>query len=203
MKIYLSIIGFFSILLYFVNILADFTSFSNALILLMILGGVLFEFAIDGLFAILIHFIPNSHFDINRKIFTVSQGERKFYEKIKIRKWKDKVWELGGLGGFSKKNLKTGNDKEYLKKFLVESNKGVVNHVFGLLAGFSLIWIFPSQVAFCISLPIAIINLMLNLPSLFILRYNTPKLMACYKRLERTANLKTEETEEAIEKNKA
>ena len=39
-----------------------------------------------------------------------------------------------------------------------------------------------------ISLPVSIINLILNLPPLFILRYNTPKLFAGYKRLLKTQN---------------
>lgn len=189
MTLYLSIIGVFSLVLYFVNIIFNLTAFSNITVAIVILGGVLFEIAVDGLFALLIHFCPTKWFEIDKKVFTVSSKERKFYEKIKIRKWKDKVVELGGLGGFRKNELKSSTDKSYIKQFIIESNKGVITHIIGCFIGFIILWIFPSQCLFCISLPIAIANFFLNIPSTFILRYNTPKLMAGYKRLVRNDNL--------------
>ena len=134
-------------------------------------------------------------------MFTVSSKERKFYEKIKIRKWKDKILELGSLGGFSKSELKSSTDASYLKQFIIESNKGVVTHVSGCFAGFIILFVFPVQCLFTVSLPIAIVNFMLNIPSTFILRYNTPKLHAGYKRLVRNSAMN--ELNEATNKSKA
>ena len=202
MSLYLSIIGCIVLVLYFVNIIFDLVAFSNVTILIIILGGVLLEVAIDGLIAILIHLLPTKWFEINKRFFNVSSRERKFYEKIKIRKWKDKVVELGSLGGFSKSELKSSTDINYIKQFIIESNKGVVNHLFGCVAGFLILWLFPSNCLLCISLPIAIANLLLNIPSTFILRYNTPKLLAGYKRLVRN-NALNELKEAATNKSEA
>ena len=189
MTLYLTIIGCFSLILYFVNIIFNLTTFSNEIVAIVILCGVVFEIAIDGGFAAIVHFCPTKWFDIDKKIFSVSSKERKFYEKIKIRKWKDKVVELGGLGGFRKNELKTSSDINYIKQFIVESNKGVIVHIASCILGFVILLVFPSECFYSISLPIAIMNIVLNIPSTFILRYNTPKLLAGYKRLVRNTNL--------------
>ena len=194
MALYLSVITLAICILSAINIVGSFISYSPAIVILIICGGVAIQFALDGLFAFLVHIMPNKWFEIDKKFYNVSNGERKFYEKIKIRKWKDKVWELGGLGGFSKKSLQSSNDKEYLKRFLIESNKGVLTHIFGCFVGFALIPIYlPFSCIWSISFPIAIVNLILNLPSLIILRYNTPKLLAGYKRLIRNDEKKNAE----------
>ena len=188
MILYLSIIGISVIILSLINIFANLLPFSPIITILIIVGGVVIEFLLDGLFAYIVHLFPNKWFEVNNKFYNVSNGEKKFYEKIKIRKWKDKVWELGGLGGFSKKNLQSTNNPEYFKQFIIESNKGVLTHIIGLLIGFALILIYlPLSCFWSVSLPISIVNFLLNLPSLFILRYNTPKLHTVYKRLQRTA----------------
>jgi len=191
MILYFSIISIFLILLFIVNIFASLTAYSSLITFLLIIGVTVFQFAVDGLFAFLVHLLPSKMFEIDNKFYLVSNRERKFYEKIKIRQWKDKVWELGSLGGFSKKSLKSSSDKEYLKQFIIESNKGVLTHIIGCFAGFIALFVFPSACMFNITLPICIINFILNIPSLFILRYNTPKLHAGYKRLCRNETSKT------------
>ena len=164
MILYFSIISIFLIILFMINILASITAYSSLITFLLIIGITLFQFAIDGLFAMIVHLFPNKWFEIDNKLYLVSNKERKFYEKIKIRQWKDKIWELGSLGGFSKKSLKSSSDKEYLKQFIIESNKGVLTHIIGCFAGFSAIFIFPTACLFNITLPICIINFILNLP---------------------------------------
>lgn len=189
MTLYLSIIGCFSLMLYFVNIIFNLTTFTNGIVAITILCSVIFEIAVDGGFAAVVHFFPTKWFEIDKKIFAVSSKERKFYEKIKIRKWKDKVVELGGLGGFRKNELKSSTDVGYIKQFIIESNKGVIVHILSCVLGFVILWVFPAECFYSISLPIAIMNVILNIPSTFILRYNTPKLLAGYKRLVRNSNL--------------
>ena len=192
MILYLSIILVYVVFLSAINVGCGFNSIPPSYTILIIFIAPVIEIIIDGLVAVLVHSLPNKWFEIDSKFYKVSDRERKFYEKIKIRKWKDKVVELGSLGGFSKKEFKSGNDIEYIKKFLIESNKGVVNHILSCIAGFLIIWIYsPFDCVFSISLPIAIMNLILNIPSTFILRYNTPKLLVAYKRLLRTNRTKT------------
>ena len=71
----------------------------------ILVGCVVVEFALDGLFAYIIHQLPDKWFKPNKKIYKVGKKERKFYDSLKIKKWKDKVWELGGLGGFRKNKI--------------------------------------------------------------------------------------------------
>ena len=172
-----------------------------------VLVSVVYEFAIDGFFAFIVNKCPDKWVE-NRKFFNVSKREQKFYEKLGIRSWKDKVWELGGLGGFSKSKISDPSNPEYIKKFLVESYKGEIDHIVGMIAGFSVIFIFPLKFALIVGLPVAIVNMFINYLSVMILRYNTPKLLILHKRAVRNLEFqkkaeaeKTEETQVETDSN--
>ena len=92
---------------------------------------------------------------------------------------------LGGLGGFSKKKLKNPDDPEYIEKFIIECNKGMVTHRLAYPIGFLAMLTFPNICALTIALPIAIVNLFLNILPTLALRYNTPMLASLLKRLKR------------------
>ncbi len=160
--------------------------------------SVIYQFAIDGLFAFIVSKFPNKWFE-NKKFFEVSKKEQRFYEKLGIRAWKDKIWELGGLGGFSKAKIDDPKNPEYSKRFLIESYKGEIDHIIGMFAGFTVIFIFPLKFAWIVGVPVAIVNFVLNLMPIMILRYNTPKLLVLYKRAVRNYELqqKQENLEES------
>ena len=141
------------------------------------------EFALDGSVAIVVNkILPESWFSIDKRAFEVSEREKKLYKKLKVRLWKDKVWELGGLGGFSKKNLKEPENPEYIERFIVECNKGVVTHRASYFVGFSVMLTLPVIPALTIALPVALVNLYLNILPTLALRYNTPMLKSVLKR---------------------
>ena len=144
----------------------------------------IYQIAIDGLFAFIVNKFPDKWFK-GKKFFSVSKKEQKFYEKLGVRMWKDKVWELGGLGGFSKSKIVDPNDPEYSEKFLIESYKGEIDHIFGIVLGFTVIFIFPFRFAPLVGVPVAIVNMILNFMPIMILRYNTPKLEVLHKRAVR------------------
>ena len=104
MILYLSIIIIANIIIDVFNIV--FNTASAISVILMVMATTVFEFAIDGLFAIIVNKMPNKWFGVYNKHFQVSKKTTRFYEKLKIKKWKDKVWELGGLGGFRKNKIK-------------------------------------------------------------------------------------------------
>ena len=161
--------------------------------------SVIYQFAVDGLFAFLVNIMPNKWFE-NKKFFEVSKKEQRFYEKLGIRSWKDRVWELGGLGGFSKAKINDPNDPEYSRRFLVESYKGEVDHIIGMFVGFTVIFIFPLRFAWIVGVPVAIVNLVLNYMPIMILRYNTPKLKVLHKRaLRNQQNKLNQETAKTSE----
>ncbi len=191
MILYLSIVFVSMFIISVLNILFGTAVFGYSpwWVIAMVIIAVVFEIAVDGIFAKLINISPNKWFTHDKKIFKVSKRERNFYEKLKIRSWKDKVLELGALGGFSKKKLADPNNPEYLLTFLMESNKGIVVHIGGMILGFLAMLIFPLKYALVIGLPVAIVNVFLNLLSTMVLRYNVPKLLVAYERVKRTKAL--------------
>jgi len=146
--------------------------------------GVVFEIAVDGLTATIARLLPAKCADHTKKIFVVSAKEKKFYEKLKIRLWKDKIPEIGHFTGFRKNKLADPQSVEYVDRFLLESCYGEIGHFFSLFTGFTLLFLYPlSDIWFVLAIPVAIINLFLNLPSLLVLRYNSYKLEVLRKSL--------------------
>lgn len=187
-----------------VNILIN-SSLYNLSILYIILAvviGTVAVIAIDGLFAFIIRRLPEKWFSYKKKIFNVGKREVKFYEAIGIKKWKDKVLELGQFTNFTKKKVVNPFDNEYVERFLMECNYGYIIHLVGIFMGFLIIFIFPLKYALMFGVPIGVVNAVLNYLPMCILRYNTPKLLILHKRNERNEALnkkKEEEKEEIIE----
>ena len=129
---------------------------------------------IDAIIALFINKLPKKWFDNESFIFKTYKWEKKFYEKLGIKKWKDKIPELGSLGNFSKSKIENPNSSAYIKQFIIESKVGECVHFLGMIFGFLLL-IVPNFRLF-IALPVSIINVFMNIPSLLILRYNRPKL---------------------------
>lgn len=186
MVLYLSIIFVAMAIISALNIIfgTPIFGYSIAYVILAVLFCTIVAFVIDGVGAIIINKLPNSWFGVDNKHYNVSKRSIKFYEKIKIRKWKDKVWELGGLGGFRKNKIKDPKDPAYIERFIIECNKGVLTHRLSYVTGFAVMFVLPLQYAFVIGLPVALVNLFLNILPTMVLRYNTPKLKALYKRLK-------------------
>lgn len=159
-----------------------------------VLASTVYQVAVDGLFALLCNKIP-AKWVKDKKFFEVSKKEQRFYEKLGIRVWKDKVLELGGLGGFSKSKVDDPNNPEYIERFLIESYKGEIDHIMGMIAGFTVIFIFPLRFAWFVGVPVAIVNVAVNMMSTMILRYNTPKLKTLHKRALRNREMQKNEQE--------
>ena len=195
MALYLSIIAVGSILLYALDIIfaMPVMGFTPGYLAIAISMSVAYQFAVDAIAAFVICRLPNKWFSKDKKIFNVSKKEQKLYEFFGIRKWKDKVWELGKLNGFSKSSIDKPNDPIYIERFFIETNKGVAEHIASILLGFTVIVCFPIKYVWIITFPIAMINLLLNTMSTMILRYNYPKLKTLYKRATRNLEFKQKE----------
>ena len=191
MKLYLYVIGIAMAIISAINIIFNTTTWYNVIIAVVLCTAA--QFALDGLIAIIINKTPDKFFAVNNPLYSVSETEKNLYKKLKVRNWKDKVWELGGLGGFSKKNLANPNSPEYIEKFIIECNKGVLTHRLSYLIGFLPMLFIPNVCALTIALPVAMVNLFLNILPTLALRYNTPKLHAMLKRMNR--NRKAERVE--------
>lgn len=136
---------------------------------------------IDLIFALIVRrFLPAKWFSENVTWFVAGKKERKFYDFIGIKKWKDKVIELGALSGFRKNKIAEPNGLEYIKRYIIEANFGIVVHIADIIFGFLVIFIYPLKFWYCFGLPVSLVNALLNLLPMFILRYNLPKLHKLY-----------------------
>ena len=150
--------------------------------LIMTVAAVIASLAIDGLVAFIGRRLPKKWMDPNKKIFTTGKKEMAFYEKIGVRKWKDKVPELGGFTSFHKNKLSDPWNNEYVERYMLEACYGVIIHLFSPFFGFLIVlldykmytgW---SWMWLTIMIPVAIVNGVLILLPAFILKYNLPKL---------------------------
>ena len=172
-----------------------------------ILGAVLINvvavIAVDGLFAFFIRRLPEKWFGHERRFFQVSAKEKKFYEKLKIRKWKDKVPELGQFTDFHKNKVAEPRNNAYLERYMLEAAYGEVIHLAGCFLGFVIIFFYPLKYWLCFGFPVAVINLIMNILPYFILRYNFYKMKVLYRSNERkqrrAAEKETLPTDEPIE----
>lgn len=137
--------------------------------------------AIDGLFATLVRWIcPKKWFAVEKEGFAASKKECRFYEKLGIKKWKDKVVELGFFTGFRKNKIADPNNNEYVARYIIEANYGIGVHVAGMIFGFLVCLVFPAH-WYSIGLPVGFVNMIVNSLSFMILRYNLPKLRTLYR----------------------
>lgn len=188
MKLYLSTIGISMAIISIINILCGTAPWYYVII--AVVWCTALQFAFDGLIAIIINKMPDRWFGVDNPLYKVSDRERNLYRKLKVREWKDKVWELGGLGGFSKKRLESPRDPEYIEKFIIECNKGMLTHRLSYPVGFLAMLTLPNVCALTIALPVATVNLFLNILPTLALRYNTPILMSVLSRLKRKKSSK-------------
>ena len=183
MKLYLLTIGTAMTVISAVNI--AYKTASWLYVIIAVVWCTALQFAFDGTIAIIINKMPDAWFGIDNPLYYVSEIEKKLYLKLRVRLWKDKVWELGGIGGFSKRTLKEPGNPKYIEKFIVECNKGVATHRLSYPIGFLAMLTLNETCAFTVALPVAIVNLYLNVLPTLALRYNTPKLKTLLLRLNR------------------
>ncbi len=158
---------------------------------------------VDALVACLCRWLmPKKWFGRTVSVFEASKKRCKFYEKLGIKKWKDKVPELGHLTGFRKNKISDPKNNEFIERFIIESHYGIADHLLSMIFGFSIIFVLPLEHWFRFGLPVAAVNVVYNLLSFMILRYNLPKLKTLYKYNERHPQ-KNEEQESAAADNGA
>ncbi len=184
MKLYLSIISccvvlvsLFISLFYKANffVVLSLTTLATILVIL-----------VDGTVAGMARIMPKRVANHQLKVYTVSKNEKNFYEKLKIRSWKEKLPEIGHFTGFRKNKIVDPKSVEYIDRFLMEICYGELGHFASLFFGFLILLIlYDLPIWLPISVCVAVINAMLNLPFIFILRYNSYKLQ-----ILRSSNIK-------------
>lgn len=149
-------------------------------------------FAMNVIVSLIVRAMPRRWLDGRKKIFAVRPFENKLYAGLGIKKWKDRVPELGSLAGFRKDKI-SALDKEYIAMFLSETCYAEVMHIFMLLVCFVDVLINPLEFALTFTFPLATIGACMNFPPILIQRYNRQKLLRLYqsiiKKEEMTKNI--------------
>ena len=159
--------------------------------------GIVISMVLDVIGALFIRLISKkvNHFS---KFFDERKGERTFYEKIGVRKFKDKIPELGKtLKFFDKTKVPENPNSDYMLMFIHETALAELMHLISILTAPLILVIMPLKYLLYISLPIMIVNIFLQIMPIIVQRYTRPKLVAGYKRLLRN------EERLAAEENKA
>ena len=185
MKLYLTIIGIAMAIIAAINIALGLGVWYYVVI--AVVWCTVLDFAIDGIVALIIRLTPDKYYGVDNPHFNVTDKEIKLYRDLRVREWKDKVWDLGGLGGFSKKKLSDPDNPEYIEKFIIECNKGIVTHRLSYPLGFLVMLTLSGISVYTIALPVAVVNLVLNIMPTIVLRYNTPPLKRVLSRMRRNA----------------
>ena len=162
------------------------TGVTESRVFAIIIISLLVLVLIDAVCALFVRYcLPKKVFNPFLKIYNVGKNERKFYERIGIRKWKDRIPEAGQLfANFSKTEIADMTNNEYVCKFMSETIYAEIMHWLSLLFSFLIIFI-DLRLALTVGLPLVIGNMILNLMPVLVQRYNRPKLMVLYKRNER------------------
>ena len=184
MILYLCIISVCGLLIALFVSLAYSTSFLWTLLYTVI--AIVTIIVVDGLVATVCRLLPKKCANSDDKFYQVSQKEKKFYEKLNIRKWKDKIPEIGHFTGFRKNKIADPQSIEYVERFLLEACYGELGHLWIIPFGFLILLLFfisPTWIA--LSIPVACVNAVLNVLPVFVLRYNRYKLEILRKNLLR------------------
>lgn len=137
---------------------------------------------VDGMVATVARLLPKRFAEHTKKHFTVSMEEKKLYEKLKIRLWKDKIPEIGHFTRFRKNKIVDPKNVAYIERFLLECCYGQIGHFWSVIFGFIILLFYPlTHTWVSLSLPVAIVNGVLNLLPICVLRYNVYKLKILLK----------------------
>ena len=148
-------------------------------------------FTLSAIISTIIRKIDESKFQ-SPTMWKISNKEIKLYNKLGIKKWKDKIIEVGQLTtGFSKAHILEKDDPEYLERFILESNYGIIMHLISVFLGLALIPFFPFSSFtwnLMFALPVGFVNGFLHLLPFMVLRYNMPRLNALLRHAKRRAS---------------
>ncbi len=157
------------------------------------------EIIIDSIFATIVRWaLPKKWFGVDKKWFIGKKKECRFYEKLGIKKWKEKVVELGAVTNFRKNKIADPTNNDYVARYITEANYGIVVHLACIVFGYAVVFLYPLKYFLCFGIPVAIVNTVLNILPLFILRYNLPKLHSLYKFNERRKKTSEDKKEQEV-----
>ena len=183
LRYYLSAIGIATVLVAALNaVFASTLGFTPWQAILLTVAFVLLAFLLDAIVACLSRVLPKKLFAPERKRFAVSDKEKRFYDRLKIKSWKDKIPETGALLKiFDKTKIENSDDPVYLRTFLRETCYAEIMHEYSAPLAFFLLFAAPGPLKWTIALPVAVVNFVLQLFPIAVQRYNRNRLTKLYR----------------------
>ena len=140
--------------------------------------------ATDAVIALLVRRIPEEKINPFSPIFLCGNREKKFYKAIHVRSWKDYIPETGKyLCHFAKDEIADPTNNTYIIRFLRETCYASIMHIISIFAGFIVMIFLP--ITMTITLPVMLVNAVLQFLPVCVQRYNRPRLIMLYKRNEK------------------
>ena len=126
--------------------------------------------------------LPNDIFDHKKFPFRAFKWENdgRVYEKLKIKKWKDILPDMSRIFSKMLRKKAAGKSKKEIGAFIIETCRAEAVHAALALAGFVVLTIIGGVMGFVISLLYAAGNLVF----VIIQRYNRPRLVKIYDKME-------------------
>jgi len=131
--------------------------------------------------------LPKKWVDPTRRRFNVMAWESKLYVKLGIRRWTPLIPELGQLADFRKDRIRS-DTPAYFYQFLEETAYAELMHEWTFVFGALPMLVYGVEGLHC-TLPMCLINLLMQIPPVMIQRYNRPKLWRVYEKKCRQASL--------------
>lgn len=148
--------------------------------------------------ALLVHLIPKTFYNPKNKIFAARKGEDKLFEKLNVKKWKDKIPEAGKTGGFARNHLYDPRNPDYIKKYIIEGCLAEALHSLSIIWGIAALFLVPKQLVLPMGVPLALFNFFVHIFPILIQRYMRPRLMKTLERLTK-AQQEKQAAEQAAE----
>lgn len=150
----------------------------------MVFVIVLYTFGLDLIISLVVVLLPKRFFHPFSKAYQTYAFEKKWYQSLKIKLWKDKIPIGKGplLVGFAKNKVEQTNNNEYVLRFLTDSCRAEVMHWISAFMPFLFVAFRYPNFYFSIGIYIAFVNFVLQIMPVMVQRYNRPKLKALYER---------------------
>lgn len=184
---YILIISIATIITVSLNILFNPFNMYFYFYIIAILSYIAIVVIIDAIVAAIVRALPEKWFNPNKKIFVLTKREKRIYERIGIKKWKDYVPDLGRFTNFQKGKIENPRSNEYLSRYMIEACYGIIIHYVSSPLSYLILLINYKNtgVWLTVGLPVAFVNSILILLPAFTLKYNLHKIKILYKRNER------------------
>lgn len=170
----------------------DFTIILSNLFFAIVICAIIISF-----YSIVVRLVPRKWFNYKSWCFKTFKFEAKFYDFLKIKKWKEKIPEMGKTGGFAKNKVADPKNSEYMHRFLEENCIAEFIHSASIVTSVLLFILMDRPYILSIGLPVFILYFYLNFLPLIVQRYLRPKLIRLYER-----SLRQEKIERAKLENK-